>query len=176
MPKLLKKRFISNSTKLSAKRPGKYDSTDPLFEDSAAALAKDFKDNPEELKNHFEEKEHSINSLEDSEVTGELEDISSQELDSWKSQRLELLEHNNDIREATYDRIESGYVSDSSFESESQSESDTQSDQHNSSNSLGSEVQGSEVQGSEGQESAYFPQDSTDVVQTDYSSFDPFDE
>ncbi|KAF2206136.1 hypothetical protein CERZMDRAFT_115905 [Cercospora zeae-maydis SCOH1-5] len=75
-------RYFSKEITLLAKKGSKYDSTDPLLEDSAAHLARDFKNNPEGLEQHFNEKEDTINELMDTEVTGELEDIPQEELDS----------------------------------------------------------------------------------------------
>lgn len=76
------KRRLSKNAKLLAKKDNKYDSNNPVFEDSAAQLAKDFKNDPEGLEQHFSDKERAINSLKDSEETGELEDIPQEELDS----------------------------------------------------------------------------------------------
>jgi hypothetical protein len=71
---VLKRKFSLKNPKLYTQRDGMYDSTDPLFEDNPSHLARDFKNNPEGLKDHFEEKERSINALE--------QDIPEEELDS----------------------------------------------------------------------------------------------
>jgi hypothetical protein len=76
------KRKFSKHSKFLAKKDDKYDSNDPFLEDSAAQLAKDFKNDPQGLEEHFSQKEYAINSLADSEETGELEDIPQEELDS----------------------------------------------------------------------------------------------
>lgn len=141
-----------------------YDSTDPLFEDNPSHLARDFKNNPEGLKDHFEEKERSINALE--------QDIPEEELDSWREQRLELLENNATIREEAFARLEPGFVSDS--DSDSDMESDSDWGPYSQSESGGSDSAQPRVTGN--QADGNFPQDSSEVVQTDFSSFDPFDE
>ena len=163
---LKRKRKLSTTSLLLAKKDGKYDSTNPFFEDSAAQLAKDFRDNPKGLEQHFIEKKDSINSLKDPEETGELEDISQDELNRWEAQRLELLRVNEDVKEYTYDRIESGMETSSSSVSESDSDMQVEASQEEASHTTSSEQQGS----------SHFPQDSSDVTQTDFSSFDPFDE
>ena len=75
-------RLFSKRANLLAKKNGKYNSSDPFIEDSAAQLAKDFKDDPQGLEHHFSQKEFAINSLKDSEETGELEDIPQEKLNS----------------------------------------------------------------------------------------------
>lgn len=155
-PASLRKNFSKSAT-LFAKRDGKYDSSDPLHEDSAKYLAKDFKNDPEGLEQHFSEKESSINSLKDSEETGELEDITQEELQRWEAQRLELLRTNEEVKENTYQRIEMGIASESESDSESSSCSSSQSESANTT-------------------SGNFPQDTSDIVRDDFTSFDNYEE
>lgn len=153
------KRCFSIQAALLAKKSNKYDSNNPTLEDSAAHLAKDFKNDPQGLEEHFKEKEAAINSLLDAETTGELEDIPQEELDSWEVQRVNLLERNEQVKSYTYERIEEGIDSASDTESDSSSTS----------------VTGNSATDNQSSD-ATFAQDSSEVYQSDFDSSDYYED
>lgn len=156
--------------------------------DRSADIADAYHGDKNALNTYFRDKEASIRRdyREDSN-SGAIHGVTASELQSWQENRDDLLEQ---LEEQKDDVFELASVSYSSSESEDNSESEDLSDNegnsvdenissnNNTSSTSNGTTETSNVNAVESvsDNSSYHRQDSSDVVQTDYSSFEPFDD
>jgi hypothetical protein len=149
--------------------------------DRTSEIADAFHGDKDGLNTYFNEKESSIRRdyREDSNSAA-IAGVSASELHTWQVNRDDLLEQLNEQRDDVYD-LASVTESGSSDEGENSSSSDkTNVSAGNDNVSLpnNTTTAASEINAVESNSNnpPYYPQDSSDVVQTDFPSFDPFEE
>jgi len=123
--------------------------------DRTQDIANEFRGDRAGLETYFRDKESSIERdfLQDSE-SGVADGVSENELQGWKDNRDDMLEQLQDQKDDVFDLA--------SISDDGQNSANGASD----GNSVASNTNGS----------SYHAQDSSDVVQTDFPSFDPFEE
>jgi len=155
--------------------------------DRTADIATEFHKDKEGLNTYFNNKEESIRRdyREDSN-SGAVDGVQASELHTWQENRDNLLD---DLREQRDDVFDLASVTDSDSESGSESVSESGSESVSGNNNISpNDSNASEsshintgtsnvnTMESNSNNSSYFPQDSSEVKQTDYSSFEPFED
>jgi len=144
--------------------------------DRSADIAETFYKDKDGLNTYFTDKESSIRRQyrEDSNSAA-IEGVPASELHDWQLSRDDLLEQLKDQKDDVFDLAS---VSDESSDDETASVNNSTSNYINAS-SPGSDVTGTsnvnDVE-STSNDSSHQPQDTSEVVQTDFSSFEPFDD
>lgn len=145
--------------------------------DRSADIANEYRGDRAGLDTYFRDKESSIQRdfLQDTE-SGAADGVSASELESWKDNRDDLLDQLDQQKDDVFDLASTGVsVSDSDSDSDSNSDNSGDNINGNNNNSVNGTSGGNPVE-SNSNDSAYHAQDSSDVVQTDFPSFDPFEE
>jgi hypothetical protein len=144
--------------------------------DRSSEIAEAFHRDKEGLNNYFKEKEDSIRrDYRQDSNSAAVDGVQASELHSWQVNRDDLLEQLNDQKDDVFD-LASVYDSNSDDEGSSVN---SNSSNNNNASSPGNRVnETSNVNEAESvsENSSYYPQDSSDVAQTDFSSFEPFED
>jgi len=143
--------------------------------DRSSDIANEFRGDRTGLDTYFRDKEESIKRdfIQDSE-TGPADGVSANELESWKDNRDDMLDQLDQQKDDVMDLASIG-VSDSDSDSDNNSDNSGDNTNGNNNNSVNGTSGGNPVE-SNSNDPAYHAQDSSDVVQTDFPSFDPFEE
>jgi hypothetical protein len=143
--------------------------------DRSSDIANEFRGDRTGLDTYFRDKEESIKRdfIQDSE-TGAADGVSANELESWKDNRDDMLDQLDQQKDDVMDLASIG-VSDSDSDSDNNSDNSGDNINGNNNNNVNGTSGGSPVE-SNSNDPAYHAQDSSDVVQTDFPSFDPFEE
>ena len=147
--------------------------------DRSSDIANKYRGDKDGLDTYFKDKESSVQRdyIQDYE-SGTADGVSASELESWKDNRDDMLDQLDQQKDDVYDLASIGVSdSDGDSNSDSDSNSDNSGDNINSNNnnSVNGTSGGNPVE-SNSNDSSYHAQDSSDVVQTDFPSFDPFEE
>ena len=145
--------------------------------DRSSDIADEFRGDRTGLDTYFRDKESSIQRdfVEDSE-SGAADGVSASELEDWKVNRDDMLDQLDQQKDDVMDlAFFAASVSDSDSDSDSNSDNSGDNINGNNNNSVNGTSGGNPVE-SNSNDPAYFAQDSSDVVQTDFPSFDPFEE
>ena len=136
--------------------------------DRTQDIAKEFRGDRDGLERYFRDKESSIERdfVQDSE-SGAADGVSESELQSWKDNRDDMLEQLQEQRDDVFDLAS---ISDSGDNINDNNNTSTNVNNSDNGRSDGSSV------APNSNDSSYHVQDSSDVVQTDFPSFDPFEE
>jgi len=146
--------------------------------DRSADIAETFYKDKDGLNTYFSDKESSIRrEYRQDSNSAAVEGVPASELHNWQLSRDDLLEQLKDQKDDVFDLAS---VSDESSDDESASVNNNNS----TSNYINASSPGSGVTGTSNvndveaasNDSSYHPQDSSEVVQTDFSSFEPFDD
>ena len=137
--------------------------------DRSADIAERFYKDKDGLNNYFTDKESSIRRdyREDSNSAA-VEGVPASELHNWQLSRDDLLEQLKDQKDDVFDLAS---ISDGSSDDETASVNNSTSSNINASSPGNGVTESSNVN-----DSSNYPQDSSEVVQTDFSSFEPFDD
>jgi hypothetical protein len=154
------------------------DSNDGRTIDRSADIADAYHGDRDGLNTYFREKEASIRRdyREDSNSAA-IDGVSARELHSWQENRDDLLEQLNEQREDVFFLASVDGSSDN--EGDSVGGNNNLSSSNSNASSPNNGVTGTSdlnAVDSNSNDSSYHPQDTSDVVQTDFSSFDPFED
>lgn len=145
--------------------------------DRSSDIADEFRGDRTGLDTYFRDKESSIQRdfVKDSE-SGAADGVSASELEDWKVNRDDMLDQLDQQKDDVMDlAFFAASVSDSDSDSDSNSDNSGDNTNGNNNNSVNGTSGGNPVE-SNSNDPAYHAQDSSDVVQTDFPSFDPFEE
>ena len=145
--------------------------------DRSSDIADEFRGDRTGLDTYFRDKESSIQRdfVKDSESAA-ADGVSASELEDWKVNKDDMLDQLDQQKDDVMDLASfAASVSDSDSDSDSNSDNSGDNINGNNNNSVNGTSGGNPVE-SNSNDPAYFAQDSSDVVQTDFPSFDPFEE
>ena len=147
--------------------------------DRSSDIADEFRGDRTGLETYFRDKELSIQrDFDRDSESGAADGVSASELEDWRIAKDDMLEQLDQQKDDVMDLTTfAASVSDSDSDSDSDSNSDNSGDNinGNNNNSVNGTSGGNSVE-SNSNDPVYYAQDSSDVVQTDFPSFDPFEE
>jgi hypothetical protein len=143
--------------------------------DRSSDIADEYRGDKTGLDTYFRDKELSIQrDFDRDSESGAADGVSASELEDWKIAKDDMLEQLDQQKDDVIDLTTfAASVSDSDSDSNSDNSGDNINGNNN--NSVNGTSGGNPVE-SNSNDRVYHPQDSSDVVQTDFPSFDPFDE
>lgn len=143
--------------------------------DRSADIADAYHGDKDALETYFRDKKASIRrDYREDTNSAAIDGVKASELHSWQVNRDDLLEQLEEQKDDVFDLASVTY---SSSEDEDSSEDVANSvDENMSSHNNTSSPSNLNAVESVSEDSSYHPQDTSDVVQTDYTSFEPFDD